>query len=278
MTNNHPISDKQHPVANDVIMDYHVHTKASPDAKGNMKEYIRKAKEQKIDEIGFSDHITLRYTNGYPTISVQRMAEYVQDFLAFKAESDLPVKLGVEMEFLPDEIDKTREFIRNCPFDYVMGAVHYIGKWLVDSHSQLQEYEKRDILRVYEEYFGLVRKLCTCRLFDSLAHADLIKMFGFRPKCDFSYILRETAETIAESNICVEINTAGLRRPCAEIYPSEQFLRMLHGNGVPIVFGSDAHEPNDLGRDFEEAVMLAKRVGYEEACVFNNREKALIRI
>jgi histidinol-phosphatase (PHP family) len=256
-------------------MDYHIHTKASPDAKGDMKDYVEKAREQRIDEIGFSDHVLLHPASRYPSLSFQSVSEYVQSFLAFREESDLPVKLGVEMDFFPDAMEKIRSFIERYPFDYVAGAVHFIGDWLIDSRSQIHEYEKRDIQRVYEEYFGLVRKLCESRLFDSLAHPDLVKIFGFRPDCDFSYILEETAESIA---ICVEINTAGLRRPCAEIYPSEQFLKILRSYNVPIVFGSDAHEPSDVGRNFKEAINLARRAGYTSACLFDRREKEFVRI
>ncbi|MGB9676154.1 MAG: PHP-associated domain-containing protein [Candidatus Bathyarchaeales archaeon] len=68
------------------------------------------------------------------------------------------------------------------------------------------------------------------------------------------------------------------RRPCAEIYPSAEFLKILHGYNVPIVFGSDAHNPEDLGRDFKEALILAKKVGYTYACVFGQRKKALVKI
>jgi histidinol-phosphatase (PHP family) len=88
----------------------------------------------------------------------------------------------------------------------------------------------------------------------------------------------ETAEAIAKSKICVEINTAGLRRPCAEIYPGEQFLKILRDYDVPIVFGSDAHKPEDLGRNFKEALLLAKKVGYNQACIFNQRKPTFIEI
>jgi histidinol-phosphatase (PHP family) len=82
---------------------------------------------------------------------------------------------------------------------------------------------------------------------------------------------------MAKSDVCAEINTAGLRKPCNEIYPSEQFLKTLHSRNVLIVFGSDAHQPSDVGRDFKEAVKLAKKVGYTQACLFNHRKKEFLK-
>ncbi|MGQ9530226.1 MAG: histidinol-phosphatase HisJ family protein [Candidatus Bathycorpusculaceae bacterium] len=258
-----------------MLVDYHIHTEASLDAKGSMEEYVRKADEKGLDEIGFSEHIIFQNVKDMP---LNPTPTYLQHFLNLKVRAELPVKLGAEVDFIPHLAEKIRDHIQKYPFDYVIGAVHLIGEWSVDSPSQIHEYAKRDILKVYEEYFTLVKELCNCRLFDILAHPDLIKIFGFKPKTDISQIFMETAEAMAKSNICAEINTSGLRRPCREIYPSEQFLKILHSYNVPIVFGSDAHEPEDVGRNFREVIKLAKEVGYTHACIFSKRGREFIKI
>ncbi|MGQ9507167.1 MAG: histidinol-phosphatase HisJ family protein [Candidatus Bathycorpusculaceae bacterium] len=259
-----------------MIMDYHIHTVASLDAKGSMVEYVKKAKQGKLDEIGFSEHTIFHDIEGRPFIPIN--SNYLQIFLDLKTNAELPVKLGAEVDFISPFAEKIKDFIQKIPFDYVIGAVHFIGNWSVDSPKQIHEYSKRDILKVYEEYFSLVKKLCACRLFDILAHPDLIKIFGFKPKTDFSHLLEGVAEAMAKYNVCAEINTSGLRRLCHEIYPSEQFLKILHSYSVPIVFGSDAHEPNEVGKDFEKAIKLAKKVGYTQVCVFNQRRRDFVNI
>lgn len=263
---------------NKTIADYHIHTKASPDARGTIEECVVEAKKGGVDEIGFSEHLLLKYPMCRFDPFIQSLPVYVREFLDFKEKSEIPIKLGIEVDFFPDEVEKIRRFIQNYAFDYVMGSVHVIGNWVIDDPSELAEYLRRDTLQVYEEYFSLVKRLVGSRLFDILAHPDLVKIFGARPSNDFSRFLIETAEITAESNVCAEINTRGLRRPCQEIYPSEKFLQILHKHDVPIVFGSDAHEPNDVGRHFEEAVKLAKKVGYTHACIFDRRERMLAKI
>jgi len=261
-----------------MVADYHVHTRASPDAEGSMEEYARKAKQKKIEEVGFSDHIFLWHADGWSDFLVRARPVYVQDFLRFKEKTEIPVKLGAEVDFFQDKIEKTAAFIRKYPFDYVIGSVHVIGNWAIDEPSTKDEYSRRDPFRTYEEYFRLVREMCSCGLFDVLGHPDLIKIFGTKPKEDLTAIYEDTAETIASSQMCAEINAKGLNRPCREIYPSEQFLKVLYDHDVPITFGSDAHEPNDLGKNLEEAVRLAKKVGYAEACRFSDSEKEPVKI
>jgi histidinol-phosphatase (PHP family) len=90
--------------------------------------------------------------------------------------------------------------------------------------------------------------------------------------------LVDVAEALAKANACGEINPKGLIRPCKEIYPSEQFLRIICTHCVSVTFGSDAHEPNDLGKRLDEAVRLAKKVGYTHACIFDRQTKEFERI
>jgi histidinol-phosphatase (PHP family) len=258
-----------------MIMDYHVHTKASPDATGEFSEFIREAEKKGIDEIGFSEHTILHFERDYPYRSPDTVKKYVQEFLEVKKTSAIPVRLGAEVDFFPADVGEIGDFLEEYPFDYVIGSVHYLGNWNVDASRQAQEYSKRDILQVYEEYFATVRKLCRSRLFDVLGHADLIKMFGFKPNCNFDGMLEETARALAASGMCVEVNTSGLIRPCKEMYPSRDFLVLLRKNGVPVTFGSDAHKPDDVGRRFEEAIELVKELGFKQACTFEARKRTM---
>jgi histidinol-phosphatase (PHP family) len=254
-------------------MDYHLHTKASPDGAGDLEDFIKEAVRKGIDEIGFSEHLFDR-----PAHPMGFLDKYVSDFLEIKKNSAIPIRLGAEIDFFPEEIDMVKELLGEYPFDYVIGSVHYLDNWPIDSRSQMQAYFRRDILQVYKDYFEAVRKLCRTRLFDTLGHADIVKIFGFKPDRDITSILKETTEAIASSGMCVEINTAGLIRKCAEIYPSRQLLQMLKDRNVPITLGSDAHRPQDVGRSFDKAFELSKQVGFTHFCIFEARRRSLVEI
>jgi histidinol-phosphatase (PHP family) len=77
----------------------------------------------------------------------------------------------------------------------------------------------------------------------------------------------------AKQHSCaIELNTAGLRKDCREIYPSQEILRLAFARGVPITFGSDAHAPPEVGLGFSDATELAQRVGYRQSCRFQARK------
>ena len=49
-------------------------------------------------------------------------------------------------------------------------------------------------------------------------------------------------------------------------------------NGIrKVTIGSDAHFITQLGKDFQEATLLLKKVGYKEICVFEKRKPRYLK-
>ena len=80
---------------------------------------------------------------------------------------------------------------------------------------------------------------------------------------------------IAESDVAIEVSTAGLRKPVGEIYPARAFLEMCLEAGRPVALSSDAHVPEDLGHEYERAVEWLASPGSTELAVFERRERRL---
>ena len=74
----------------------------------------------------------------------------------------------------------------------------------------------------------------------------------------------------------LEINVAGQRKPVAEIYPSRSLLEAAFELDIPITFSSDAHSVDQIGLFYDEAVSLAKEVGYKKCAVYRERNRELI--
>lgn len=258
-----------------MLVDYHMHTTLS-DGKGKHEEYIKEAVRKGLGEIGFSDHYCFK--EEWWSMKFKDIPRMVERVSLLKGKYEIPVKLGMEMDFLPGFEGRIRKLIETYPFDYVIGSVHFIGEWQFEDSKKIADYKKWDIDELYKVYFNLVQKAAESGLFDIIGHVDLIKKLGFRAKGDISDILRETAEVLKKNNVCIEINSSGLERACKEMYPSEKFLRICFDNGVPITLGSDAHKPEDVGNHFDRALELAKKVGYRKIAVFTKRKRRFAEI
>jgi histidinol-phosphatase (PHP family) len=189
---------------------------------------------------------------------------YVEEVQGLKARFPGYVLLGIEADYRPGTISEVGSLLREHPFDYVIGSVHHLGAWGFDDPRQIAEYDDRDIDDVWTQYFELVGEAADSGLFTILGHLDLVKKFGYRATRALEFELDNLVLRIARSGVIVEINTAGLHKPVKEAYPTVDILRRLCAAGVPVTFGSDAHRPGDVGRDFAHAAELAQSAGYEE--------------
>jgi len=194
-----------------------------------------------------------------------------------RAQQDFPqltVRLALEVDYLPDREDWIRSLVTRHPWDYLIGSVHYVSdSWAVDNPHQLAEWSRRDAWEVWSTYFERLSRAAAMGCFDILGHADLPKKFGHRPTQDCAPLYEKFLEVARQRDCAVELNTAGLRKDCREIYPHRQLLEMAFQKGVPITFGSDAHAPEEVGMGFPEAVELACSVGYREYRQFEQRKR-----
>jgi histidinol-phosphatase (PHP family) len=262
------------------LVDYHMHTVRCGHAVGRLDEYAARAVALGLREIGFSDHLPLLHMkDSNLSMALDELPLYVEEVDELRAHfTALPIRLGIEVDYLPETAPRLPALLDAYPFDYVMGSLHFVDGWCFDNPNDIGGYEGRDLFALWERYFDLLGEAAESGLFDVLAHPDLIKKFGFRPAADVSHLYEICLDRIAACGIAVEVNTAGLRKPVEEIYPGEEFLRLCRERGIPVTLGSDAHLPEEVGSDFEKALALLKRVGYEEIAFFNGRARSSLRL
>ncbi len=255
-------------------IDLHNHTARCNHATGTIDEYIQRAIELGIDIYGFSEHAPMDFDEGY-RLGFEEMKAYESDVLSAKERygGQIKILLGYEVDFLPGHMDRR---VLESQVDYLIGSVHFVNKWGFDNPEFIGEYKNRDIDELWQNYFDAVAQMAKSGLFDIVGHFDLIKVFGFIPKKDVRLIAQNALKAIKQANMVLELNSAGLRKPIGEIYPSALLLEEAYSIGVPITFSSDAHAADQVGFGYTEALHIAKEAGYTHAVTFESREKEMI--
>lgn len=257
--------------------DTHTHTALCHHAEGQPIDYARAALAAGVREICITDHVPA--PNGYDVTSRMDMADYPAYLDAVKeAQRAFPgrVNLGIEADYYPGCEGYLPGFLAQTPFDLVMGSIHFIGDWGFDNPANLHRWDTADIGAVWDDYLLLVRRLVATKWFDALSHFDLPKKFGHRlPEPALRDKTAPVLDLIAASGMAIELNTGGLRKPVKEIYPSRPLLKMMRERNIPILFGSDAHAPGEVGHGFQQAVSLAKEAGYTSYARFKDRKLSL---
>jgi histidinol-phosphatase (PHP family) len=254
--------------------DYHMHTRLCHHAVGDPVDLAQRAVELGFTEIGVSEHNPMArddFDNWRMLMS--KLDEYLENLEAARRKfPQLRILAALEVDYLPGQEDWIRDLAGRHSWDYFIGSVHYIdGGWDIDNPAKLDQWRARDAFEVWSAYFDRLTAAAASGLFQIIGHADLPKKFGFRPSQDCRPLFARFLDAAASSGVAVEINTAGLRKDCREMYPSPEFLSMARERGVPLTFGSDAHHPSEVGMDFDLALNLARKCGYTHSVRFEQR-------
>jgi histidinol-phosphatase (PHP family) len=249
-----------------VIVDYHMHLRDPQERIDHTVEaverFVETAATRGVDEIGFSEHVYY-FRQTRPVWSLPYQTErcthdldtYVDAVLEAK-RIGLPVKLGLEVDYVGGCQGELAELLDRYPWDYLLGSVHWLDGLAVDQRPGI--WAALNVEEVWHRYFGALGELAASGHVDVLAHPDLAKIFDLRPR---------TIDYPKLDRVALEISTAGLHKHVAELYPDPAML----ASRPPITLASDAHVPANVGRDFDRALELARASGYETVTVFDGR-------
>jgi histidinol-phosphatase (PHP family) len=277
-----------------MLTDYHVHLRPDRDdtpaeryfTKENAERYREVAAERGIEELGVAEHVH-RFVQALDVWTHPWYRHWASDDLDaycdfVREETDL--RLGIEMDYLPGREDRVANLLDGRPWDYVVGSIHFLRDDMVDVHhaesrwADVSVWRGVDADKVWARYFEMLGEAARTGLFDILAHPDLVKVFGDRvpsPERDLRRYYERAMDGIADSDVAIEVSTAGLRKPVGEIYPATAFLELSLEAGRPVALSSDAHTPDQLGHEYERAVEWLRELGVDEVVVFERRERRL---
>lgn len=271
-----------------VLTDYHLHLR--PDeigstpaeeyfTQGNVDRYLAAAKAAGIEEMGVSEHI-YRFTEALDIWDHPFWVENARDDLAAYCEfvRSTELTLGIEMDYVRGREDRIANVLDRHELDYVVGAVHFVRERAVDHDVYDLWDEITDPDRVWALYFETMAEAVRTGLFDICAHPDLVKVWGAgrpAPRRDPRFHYEPLIEAIAETQIAVEVSTAGWRKPVAELYPADAFAEMCVDAGAVFALSSDAHVPAHVGHEYERAVEKMRGWGISRLAVFAGRERRL---
>jgi histidinol-phosphatase (PHP family) len=272
-----------------MLTDYHTHLRPDDlDARAeqffteeNLGRYLDAAAERGISELGFSEHV-YRFRQALDIWRHPFWEENATDdldayceFIEGMKRAGHGVKLGLEVDYLPGREERIAALIEGRPWDYVIGSVHFIEEGAVD-HEGYDAWSASGPDQVWSDYFRTVGEAARSGLFDVLAHPDLVKIWGRArpaPSRDPRVFYELALGGIAESDVAIEVSTAGLRKPVGEIYPARELLEMCIDAGRPIVLSSDAHEPKHIGYGYDVAVAFLRKAGISRVSVFDRRRR-----
>jgi histidinol-phosphatase (PHP family) len=253
-----------------LFSDYHTHPQGHRTqhyTEDLLQPWIDSAREKGITDIAFTDHD--RYYAGIDFDALDRLRE---------KNPDVKIRAGIELDNDPQTSAAGRNWVEQNweRLDFVLGSVHYLSQpdQMFDSvPAGAEQFAGRDVDEIYADYFRRVRETAASGLVDCLAHLDLVKIHGHRPRTPVTELVDETLEVIRSCNLAIELSTAGWRKPVNELYPSEEIITAAVRQGISFTVASDAHSWAQLGENYDKLAQKIKQVGIREICVFEKHKR-----
>ena len=260
------------------LSDYHVHTPLCHHARGWPLDFCARAVELGLGELGFADHNPMPTQFDHWRMGIEDLPRYLDSVAEARAAfPHLNIKLGLECDYIAGKEKWIEELAGKADWDFFIGSVHYLpGGWAVDDPQYISRFRGNAIEDIWANYWLTYVEAINSGLFDFMAHPDLPKKFGFRPPGDLRHFYEPVIAALVQRDMPFEINTAGLRKECAELYPATDFLAMAGQAKAPLLINSDSHEPAELCAGFAEGVAAAKAAGFTHTLRFTRRARTLV--
>jgi histidinol-phosphatase (PHP family) len=237
--------------------DYHIHCHFCRHATGSLEDYARAALSRGLTEICFTPHIPFPVYK--PGFYGNRLRMDPGEFPLYLEELEgarrivpgITILSGIEADYVQGTEEYVEQFLGSHPFDFVLMSVHFVRSWPGDQWVFDLSADHRPLERIYDDYLRAVREGIETGLFDCLAHLDLIKQEG-RPLLDTRRAqIQQIIRLCRDRGMSAEINVSGSRKPIGEPFPSWDIVRLMVEEGLPLVPGSDAHDPSHVGAGLE---------------------------
>ena len=268
------------------LYDQHLHSHYSVDSQADPVANCEQALAAGLAGLTFTEHYDTHPSEwdrcrwDYDAIAATIAA------LRRRFSPPLEIGFGIEVDYQPELIEQTLDYLDRHAFDVVLLSVHWVGgrqaRWW---RQQGPEAMVRAYLATMRSAAELCRELAIDgrRPFDIISHFDYVKRYlrrywGAAMGPIEPAVLDPIIKALIAADVVPEINTAGLRRDEAEAYPARSILeryRKLGGKAVSI--GSDAHQSEVIGHAFAEVVTQLQEIGFAGEAVFRDRVRRVVR-
>ena len=262
--------------------DCHVHTKISHDGKSSMQDYLDVSAQKGVDEITFTEHYDV-YDGLKTNLKTLNVADYFSSYQKMKESTDTKINFGIEIGLQPDIYRNIQTLVSNYPFDFIISSSHITCK--KDMAMDKSFFEGLTRKQAYSKYFfEVLNNIKIYDEFDVYGHLDYVVRYGgYGIKTieysEFADILDAILLELIMNDKGIEINTSGLRYGLPYPHPNIEIIKRYKELGGKIItIGSDAHNSDDLAKDFDLVYDILRSLNIKEIAVFHNRIPDFISI
>lgn len=237
---------------------YHTHTFRCHHATSTPEEYVKRAIDNGILYMGFSEHIPLVFPDGYESryrMTYSECNDYIDEitFLKEKYKNVIDIKIGFEMEYYPNFFEQMYETAIKSKAEYLLLGQHFIYS-SPTNHEGTYSGVENNCADDLNEYVKCVIDAMDKGIFTYVAHPDVFNYTG--DEKTYKESMEQICLKSKETYIPLEINFWGIKNK--RYYPNKTFWEIAGKTKCPVVFGCDSH---DLQSSYDDiSLEVAKKM------------------
>ncbi|MFB5663899.1 histidinol-phosphatase HisJ [Alteribacillus sp. HJP-4] len=255
------------------VRDGHIHTPYCPHGSADtFSMYVEEAVRQNLHTITFTEHAPLPHGFEDPVpeqnsaMDEAKLADYFQELRLLKKEYSQAITIlaGLEVDFIEGYEKETEQFLNEIgpDMDDSILSVHFLRTaagyicldYSPDSFEKLIEAcaSSRQAAKLYYDTLlqSINQPLGPFKP-RRIGHMTLAAKFQHKFSGDWTpHPLIETVlDAVHKQGLELDYNGAGTAKVfCREPYPPDWVIKEAKKRGIPLVYGSDAHQARDLGQ------------------------------
>jgi histidinol-phosphatase (PHP family) len=242
----------------DLKSDGHVHTTLCHHASGSMEDYVLAAIDRGLASLYFLEHLEVGINYFECTwLTESDFARYFQEGWRLRElyGDRLFIGLGVEVGYNPERSAEILARLAEWPWDRVAVSYHFMR--LGARHYNLvsrkpvnfETLGRLGLAAVLTAYFDTVLEAVETVPAEVVCHLDAAMRYHPDVRLAKSHYqqIDLILAAMARRGMALEVNASGCRIR-GEPFPARDIIMAALRRNIPLVAGSDAHRPEDVGR------------------------------
>jgi histidinol-phosphatase (PHP family) len=246
--------------------DFHSHV-----SRSSALQMAQAARAKGLCVLGLSEH-DFQMHEAHPLLDhmpqegpMMALANYIEAVRAAGQEAQCDVRLGMEVDFIPQQNEQIQALLQGHDWDFLIGSVHEVDglQYENDLHVKREEGEA-----LWLRYFDLLRLAVGSGYFSLVSHPVRMRTRNpFLPAAIDEELERLAAEA-TRHDVALEINGFDILT-----YPGlvQRLARACAAQQTPVSVGSDAHNPRQVARAHPETETLLRAVGIRKVRIWKQR-------
>ena len=230
-------------------------------SRSSALQMVQSAQQKGVRILGLSEHVfqmqetrlALQHLNlEGPLLSFN---DYIDGVRRASSQSNIDVRLGLEVDFIPEKNEQIQAFLQGYSWDFLIGSVHQVNEIQFEANYKWNREEGEAL---WLHYFELIRNAVTSGYFSVISHPVRMRAKNPYLPSTFDEELEHLASDATYHDVALEMNGYDILHYFSLVRRLAKACLLQH---TPISVGSDAHSPVEIMQAHQQTEHMLHETG-----------------